>query len=133
MSDVLGDRLLTVHVLSRFGRCHRRGGMPVGTSRNQARIDIAAVQYFAEVAICFAFLVAIVLVDDVLYIGSNIVTLFSIPSFMELFFTTQMRTQMKYFKQQFDEHIFRGKNLFEYFFFFCRGLSTVDKGCLNII
>ncbi|OIQ17184.1 MAG: hypothetical protein BM556_13305 [Bacteriovorax sp. MedPE-SWde] len=56
------------------------------------------------------------IIDDVLYIGANVVKMFSIPSFMELFFLVQPRTELKYFKQQFDEYIFRGKNLFEFFF-----------------
>jgi len=55
-------------------------------------------------------------IDDVTYVGSNIIMMFSIPSFMELFFLTGSRTKLMYFKQQFDEYIFRGKNLYDYYF-----------------
>jgi len=54
-------------------------------------------------------------VDDTLYIGSNIVNLFSIPLFLERYFAVPSTNQPKYFKQQFTEYMFKGKRLFHYF------------------
>ncbi len=55
-------------------------------------------------------------VDDAHFVGRNVVGLFSIPSFMELFFTPGIRHPLKFFKPQFKEYMFKGKNLFEYYF-----------------
>lgn len=54
--------------------------------------------------------------DDPQYIGSNVVHLYSVPSFVELFFSTPASTDIYYFRPQFEEYMFRGKNLFHYFF-----------------
>jgi len=54
-------------------------------------------------------------INDSNYIGSNVVNLFSIPFFMELFFSVPANEEVVYFKAQFEEYMFRGKNLFEYF------------------
>lgn len=54
-------------------------------------------------------------IDDPRYIGTNVVNLFSIPSFMELFFSIPCRSSLYYFKPQFEEYMFRGSNLFNYF------------------
>lgn len=55
-------------------------------------------------------------IDDPHYIGSNVVHLYSVPSFLELFFSKPADTEVFYFKPQFEEYMFRGKNLFHYFF-----------------
>ena len=55
-------------------------------------------------------------VDDAHFVGRNVVGLFSIPSFMEFFFLPGVRHRLKFFKPQFEEYMFKGKNLFEYYF-----------------
>ena len=54
-------------------------------------------------------------IKDPNYIGSNVVQLFSIPGFLELFFAAKYDGQLFYFDAQFDELMFKGKNLFHYF------------------
>ncbi len=54
-------------------------------------------------------------VNDPQYLGLNVVNLFSIPSFMELFFSAPSKGELKFFKPQFEETMFRGKNLYAYF------------------
>ena len=54
-------------------------------------------------------------IDDPHYIGTNIVQLFGVPAFLEMFYSVPADTEIFYFKQQFEEYMFRGKNLFEYF------------------
>ncbi|MFP5387151.1 MAG: hypothetical protein ACLGHN_13815 [Bacteriovoracia bacterium] len=56
------------------------------------------------------------IVDDPNYVGSNIVNMFSIPSFMELFFLTPPKHELCFFQPQFEEYMFKGKNLYEYYF-----------------
>ena len=53
-------------------------------------------------------------VDDALYIGSNVVNLFNVPLFLEMYFSVPTG-QPKIFKQQFNEYMFKGKRLFHYF------------------
>ncbi len=77
-------------------------------------------------------------IDDPLYIGSNVVNLFRIPLFLELYFSIPAPTPGKYFKQQFTEYMFKGKRLIHYFdvpensFFsflvaLCTKQTTVEK------
>ncbi len=54
-------------------------------------------------------------IDDPRYIGTNVVNLFSVPMFMESFFSLPSSPQIAYFPQQFEEYMFKGKNLFHYF------------------
>jgi hypothetical protein len=54
-------------------------------------------------------------VEDQQFIGANVVNLFSIPSFYETFLTVPFRKDLKYFKHQFEDYMFRGKNFFSYF------------------
>ena len=49
------------------------------------------------------------------YIGGNVVQLFSIPGFLELFFSVPYAGELYYFDAQFEELMFKGKNLFHYF------------------
>lgn len=55
------------------------------------------------------------LVDDAHYLGNNVVQLFSVPSFLEFYISKQSTTEICYFKQQFEEYMFRGKNFYEFF------------------
>lgn len=55
------------------------------------------------------------LIDDPQYIGCNVVNLFSVPSFLELYFSKPPTRELHYFKQQFEEYMFRGKNFYHYF------------------
>lgn len=53
-------------------------------------------------------------IDDPNYIGLNVVNLFSLPSFYEHFVSLVPITQDYWFKQQFEEHIFKGSKLLAY-------------------
>lgn len=64
----------------------------------------------------FSFKDAFKTIDDPHYIGSNVVQLFSVPSFLELFFSKPADGELFYMKPQFEEYMFRGKNLFHYFY-----------------
>lgn len=55
-------------------------------------------------------------IDDANYLGANIVNMFSVPSFMELFFLSPPRHELAFFRPQFEESMFKGRNLYEYFF-----------------
>ena len=55
------------------------------------------------------------LIDDPQYIGCNVVNLFSVPSFLELYFSKPPTKELHYFKQQFEEYMFKGKNFYHYF------------------
>lgn len=55
-------------------------------------------------------------VDDPFYVGQNVVDLFSLKNFFELYFSRVPLFAPVYFKRQFREQMFRGKNLFHYFF-----------------
>ncbi len=54
-------------------------------------------------------------IDDINYIGKNVVNLFSIPGFLNTYYSLPSKFPVYYFKQQFEEHIFKGKSLFHYF------------------
>lgn len=53
-------------------------------------------------------------IDDRTAVGPNVATLFNIPDFIGLYFTTG-KYKMSYYKQQFEEYIFKGSNLAPYF------------------
>lgn len=55
-------------------------------------------------------------IDDAKFIGVNVVWLFEIPSFYELFFSADIEDYPQYFfPAQFDDFIFNGKKLFAFF------------------
>ncbi len=54
-------------------------------------------------------------IKDPNYVGGNIVMLFDIPGFLELYFSVPCNNELFYFDSQFEEHMFKGKNLFNYF------------------
>ncbi len=54
-------------------------------------------------------------IDDIRYVGLNIVNLFAVPAFMELFFTAPFRNEPKYFQVQFNDYMYKGKNLYSYY------------------
>lgn len=70
---------------------------------------------FKEIEETYSFKNQFPLVEDPHYIGSNVVQLFSVPGFLEQFFSKAADTEIFYFKSQFEEYMFRGKNLFHYF------------------
>lgn len=49
------------------------------------------------------------------YVGANVVRLFSVPHFMEFFFSAPPIEKIYYFKHQFEDNMFKGTNLFHYF------------------
>ena len=59
LGDVLRAGLLAIHVLAGLGRQDRGRGVPVRPGGDQHRVDIAAGQQFAQVAIGRAVLVAV--------------------------------------------------------------------------
>ena len=54
-------------------------------------------------------------IDDINYIGKNVVNLFTVPTFLDTYYSKPTEFPMYYFKQQFEEHIFKGHSLFHYF------------------
>lgn len=54
-------------------------------------------------------------IDDSNYVGLNVVNLFQNPIFMEMFFIPGTRTELSFFVRQFDEYMFKGANLFQYY------------------
>lgn len=55
------------------------------------------------------------IIDDHNYVGLNVVNLFKIPGFLELYFSSTKEIKMTYFKQQFETYMFKGKAFFEYY------------------
>jgi hypothetical protein len=55
------------------------------------------------------------IVEDQMFIGANVVNMFSIESFYEIFLSVPYRKDIVYFKYQFEEYMFRGKNFFSFF------------------
>lgn len=54
-------------------------------------------------------------IDDAMYLGHNVVNLFSVPTFMELFQGASEVDQMAFFVPQFTQHMFKGETLYPYF------------------
>lgn len=54
-------------------------------------------------------------IDDDNFIGLNVVNLFSIPSFLEIYFSANREVSLAYFKPQFENHMFKGKSLYQYY------------------
>ncbi len=54
-------------------------------------------------------------INDPNYVGLNIVQLFGIPGFAELYFSSPLWTTFNYFKPQFEEYMFKGQNFYHYF------------------
>lgn len=54
-------------------------------------------------------------IDDAMYIGHNVVNLFSVTSFMELFQGHSKDVEIAFFVPQFTQHMFKGDSLFPYF------------------
>lgn len=54
-------------------------------------------------------------INDPSFIGLNVVHLFSVPSFLEFYMTTAPAEEICYFKVQFEEYMFKGKNFFHYY------------------
>lgn len=54
-------------------------------------------------------------VNDPSFIGLNVVNLFSVPSFLEFYMSTSPNEELCYFKAQFEEYMFKGKNFFHYY------------------
>lgn len=54
-------------------------------------------------------------VEDPSYIGLNVVQMFSLPYFMDVFYAQKTDVELCYFKNQFEEYMFRGNNFFHYF------------------
>lgn len=54
-------------------------------------------------------------IDDPHYVGLNVVNMLSIPGFLELYFSKKRNYNSKYFKQQFETHMFKGKALYNYY------------------
>ena len=55
-------------------------------------------------------------VEDSAYIGLNVVQMFSLPYFMDVFYGEKTHVIPLYFKNQFEEYMFKGNNLFNYYF-----------------
>lgn len=55
------------------------------------------------------------IVDDPSFVGANIVNFFSIPMFLEYFYGQQLSHELRYFRPQFEDYMFRGKNLYSFY------------------
>ncbi|MDR3607766.1 MAG: hypothetical protein P4M08_10340 [Oligoflexia bacterium] len=55
-------------------------------------------------------------IDDPFFVGQNVVDLFYVPGFFESYFSTAPKSAPAFFKRQFWEQMFRGKNLFHFFY-----------------
>lgn len=54
-------------------------------------------------------------IDDENYVGLNVVNLFKLPAFLELYFAADKPVKLCYFKQHFETYMFKGKAFFEYY------------------
>lgn len=74
-------------------------------------------------------------VNDPSFIGLNVVNLFSVPSFLEFYMATSPQEELCYFKPQFEEYMFKGKNFFHYYNCeentFILLMSAILKGDIN--
>lgn len=70
-------------------------------------------------------------IDDINYIGLNVAWMFSVPCFLEFYLSAPNVSKMYYFKQQFKEYMFRGKNLFSYFCVPENTLFVIYEGILS--
>jgi hypothetical protein len=71
---------------------------------------------FKELDDAYQFSTSFEVIDDANYVGNNVVQLFSVPNFMETFFSVPAMGPNYFFKAQFREYMFKGKNMFEYFY-----------------
>lgn len=55
-------------------------------------------------------------IDDGHYVGLNVINLFEIPGFLELYFSTNRPLRMSYFVQQFESHMFKGNSFYHRYF-----------------
>ncbi len=56
------------------------------------------------------------IIEDSGFIGLNVVQMFSLPHFMDVFYAQKIDVAPCYFKNQFEEYMFKGSNLFNYYF-----------------
>ena len=55
-------------------------------------------------------------VDDPNYVGLNVVNLFDVEGFLELYFAVDRPLRTSYFVRQFEEYMFKGESLFPYYY-----------------
>jgi hypothetical protein len=63
LRNVLGARLLAIHVLAGLGRLHGHRRMPIRSRRDQHRVDVVAVEQLAKVAMHVAVFGSVSAVD----------------------------------------------------------------------
>jgi len=66
------------------------------------------------------------IIEDKDIVGSNIVYLYSIPTFFELFLSVGIKNELNYYQAQFEEYMFKGQNFYHYF-------STEDNFVLGLL
>lgn len=54
-------------------------------------------------------------VEDIDFVGYNVVNMFSVPAFTEFLFSVPCKGEILYFKHQFEDYMFKGNNIFHYF------------------
>jgi hypothetical protein len=54
-------------------------------------------------------------IDDPFYVGQNVVDLFYLDGFFEVYFSEKPKQKAAFFKRQFRDQMFRGKSMFQYF------------------
>lgn len=55
-------------------------------------------------------------VTDPNFIGLNVVQMYGIPGFLDTYLASPPRQEICYFKHQFEDYMFNGKNLYHYFY-----------------
>ena len=53
--------------------------------------------------------------EDIDFVGYNVVNMFSVPTFTEFLYSVPCKSEILYFKHQFEDYMFKGNNVFHYF------------------
>jgi hypothetical protein len=54
-------------------------------------------------------------IEDMNYVGVNVVNMFSIPNFLEIYFSSTKDISLSFFSEQFTKYMFKGKSFFEFY------------------
>ena len=76
---------------------------------------IFAVSSYPALEEHYKFKASVPQIDNLDAVGYNIVHLFSVPGFLEAFFSQPMKFKPHYYKAHFEEYIYKGQNFFAYF------------------
>lgn len=54
-------------------------------------------------------------IDDANYVGLNVVNLFKTPGFLQTYFSSDEKSSLSFFTEQFTKYMFKGKSFYEYY------------------